>query len=114
MQEFCNNRAKSFKNIWKIKKLVLSLHRFSLIKTSEGHAKVLEYFLKKVSKIFGGFRNKYYFCTAFPLQKTGEQKMEVLMQIRIQFFEEIEQLKFYPSLLGEMISNNTFEIGATI
>ena len=40
--------------------------------------------------------------------------MEVLMQIRILFFEDIEQLKFYPSLLGEMISNNTFEIRATI
>ena len=47
MQEFCNNRAKSFKNIWKIKKLVLSLHRFSLIKTSEGHAKVLAIFFEK-------------------------------------------------------------------
>ena len=68
MWEFCNNRAKSFKNIWKIKKLVLSLHRFSLIKTSEGRAKVLAiFFEKKVSKKFGGFRNKYYFCTAFPL-----------------------------------------------
>ena len=47
MWEFCNNRAKSFKNIWKIKKLGLSLHRFSLIKTSEGRAKVLTIFFEK-------------------------------------------------------------------
>ena len=28
---------------------------------------VLKIFLKKVSKIFGGFKNMIYLCTAFPL-----------------------------------------------
>ena len=75
MWEFCNNRAKSFKNIWKIKKLVLSLHRFSLIKTSEGRAKVLKYFLKKkfpknleVSKI------SITFAPLFRFRKRGSRK----------------------------------------
>ena len=75
MWEFCNNRAKSFKNIWKIKKLVLSLHRFSLIKTSEGCARVLKHFLKKkfpkyleVSKI------SITFAPLFRFKKRGSKK----------------------------------------
>lgn len=36
------------------------------------------FFLKKVSKIFGCFRNMVYLCTAFPLFRNGAMAIEVL------------------------------------
>ena len=56
---------KSFRNIWKFQKCVLSLHPLSPLKRRIAKKVLRKIFLKKVSEKFGGFKNSSYLCTTF-------------------------------------------------
>ena len=69
--------------------------------------------MKKVGEKFGRLKNLPYLCTTFR-SKNAVCEKESSKEIRIKFFEDIEQLrKFFLSRKRE-ISNNTFEIRAKI
>ena len=66
---------KSSLKIWWFKKLVLSLHRFSALKTDTAQRFLdKKFFEKKVFKLFGGSKNLPYLCIRFRLLSGDSDK----------------------------------------
>ena len=88
---------KSFRNIWKFQKCVLSLHPLSPLKRRIAKKVLRKIFLKKVPEKFGSFKNSSYLCTAIFALSFERDYDDGSKKIRIWFFEDFEQLKFYLS-----------------